>query len=144
MSRSYYFCLLTPDLSLLHVIWPWCKISASLGKNLSLYFRNTILSYIGQKTFEVYTLGRMLHSTLYSYAYIMYSIPSQSGDKGLLNKPRYIFLTLLGPEIVIKQSKCSKHLKGFLRHCSLTLKTQILSLSCCSHCHCDCIYTINS
>ena len=64
----------------------------------------------------MYTLGRMLHSALYSYAYIIYSILSQSWDKGLSNKPSYIFSTLLGPEICIKQSKCSKHLKGFLRH----------------------------
>ncbi len=117
MSTSYYFCLLAPDLSLLHVMWPWCKISASLGKNLSLYFRDTILSYIGQKTVQVYTLGRMLHISWCSYAYIMRSIPLQSCDKGLSNKPSCISWTLVVPQIFIKQSKCSKHLNSFLRHC---------------------------
>ncbi len=116
LSTSHYFCLLAPDLSLLHVMWPWCKISASLGKNPSLYFRNTILSYIGQKTVQVYTLGRMLHISLYSYACIICSIPLQSCDKGCSNKPSYIFWIVVVPQIFIKQLKCSKHLNSFLRH----------------------------
>jgi hypothetical protein len=67
----------------------------------------------------VYTPENVYHISLYNVHYVMYSILTESYDQGLLNKPRYIFLPSLVLEVVLKQSKCSKHLTGFLRHCRL-------------------------
>jgi len=47
----------------------------------------------------------------------MYSILTESYDQGFLNKPSYIFLPSLVHEVSQDQSKSSKHLTSFLRHC---------------------------
>ena len=47
----------------------------------------------------------------------MYGILTESYDQGLLNKPSYTFLFSLVSEVLPEQSKCSKHLTSFLRHC---------------------------
>ena len=58
-----------------------------------------------------------LYMFLHNYANAVYSISLQSYDIGLSNKPRYILLTVLVLKISPKQSKSTKHLIGFLRHC---------------------------
>jgi hypothetical protein len=47
----------------------------------------------------------------------MYSIQTERYDQGRLNKPSYMFLPSLAHEVSPEQSKCSKHLTGFLRYC---------------------------
>ncbi len=54
----------------------------------------------------------------------MCSILTESYDQGLSNKPSYMFLSILVLEISLKQSKSTKHLTGFLRHCRLVLSVK--------------------
>ncbi len=42
---------------------------------------------------------------------------TESYDQGLSNKPSYMLSPFLVLEISLKQSKSTKHLIGFLRHC---------------------------
>jgi hypothetical protein len=65
----------------------------------------------------VYILEKVCHISLYNYAYAMYSILTEHYDQGLLKKPSHMFLFFLVLEISLKQSKSTKHLTSFLRHC---------------------------
>ena len=47
----------------------------------------------------------------------MCSMLTESYDQGLSNKPSYMLSPFLVLEISLKQSKSTKHLIGFLRHC---------------------------
>jgi hypothetical protein len=48
----------------------------------------------------------------------MCSALTERYDQGLSNKPSYMLLSFLVLEIFLKQSKSTKHLTGFLRHCT--------------------------
>jgi len=65
----------------------------------------------------VYTLEEVYHISSYNYDYIICSILTESQDQGLFNKPGYMLSPILFLEISLKQSKSTKHLIGFLRHC---------------------------
>jgi hypothetical protein len=65
----------------------------------------------------VYTPEKVYDISLYNHYDVMYSILPESYDQELLNKPSYMFLPSLVPKILLEQSKSSKHLTGFLRHC---------------------------
>jgi len=64
----------------------------------------------------VYTPEKVYHISLYNDHYVMYSILTESYDQELLNKPSYMVLLSLVLKVLPEQSKCSKHLTGFLRH----------------------------
>ena len=110
--------MLTPDLGLFYVILPLCKGSAHQYKNLCLYFQNTTLNYLCQKTVQMGTLKRFAYIFLYNYAITIYSISLQSYDKGLLDKHKYITLPLVVLDLQPKHCKSPKHLNSFLRHCT--------------------------
>ena len=65
----------------------------------------------------MYTPEKVYHISSYNYDYVMYSILTESYDQGLLNKPSYMPSPFLVLEISLNQSKCTKHLISFLRHC---------------------------
>jgi hypothetical protein len=69
----------------------------------------------------MYTPEKVYHISLYNNNYIMYSILTECHNQGLLNKPSYMFLPFLVLEVLLEQSKCSKHLTGFLRHCNCAI-----------------------
>jgi len=70
--------------------------------------------------------------------YRLHDILTESYDQGCLNKPSYMFLPSLALEVLPEQSKCSKHLTGFLRHCIWPLQHHIITATTatdCHHCH---------
>ena len=75
----------------------------------------------------MYTPEEVYHISLYNDYYVKYSILTESYDQELLNKPSYMFLPSLGHKILPEQSKCSKHLTGFLRHCMFIMSFTQLS-----------------